>query len=343
MQVPKSQVVTAFDKDKWSYYVKNSVGYDVYHTLHYHTLDKTDEPILFVYEEGETFIAIPLLKRSINHTGFCDFTSSYGYAGPVSNQPMDSLGDSVVENFKYTFINFMQQNQAVSVFSRLNPFINQRVLLDKMGGIRPNGKTIYIDLTQSLEAQRARYQKRLGRQIRQLQKKEYVVTEADTPEQVRLFTAMYNQNMLRVGAQQSYFFDEDYFNSLLNNPDFSCKLMLIYEGDEMICGAIVMWSDGVIRNHLSATSESHVRLSPSKLITDEISLLGRQLGMKYFHLGGGVGGKEDTLFSFKSAFSDLVLEDNIWCFIADEQAYNQLVKENDIKADEGYFPLYRNT
>ena len=109
----------------------------------------------------------------------------------------------------------------------------------------------------------------------------------------------------------------------------------------MICGAIVVWSDGVIRNHLSATSESHIRLSPSKLLTDEISLLGRRLGMKYFHLGGGVGGKEDTLFNFKSAFSDLVLEDNIWCFVADKDVYNYLVKEKNIKTNQDHFPLYR--
>lgn len=339
---PMYHIVTDQDAEKWFSYVKKSVDYDIYHTLHYHTLDKRGEPILFVYEEGETFIALPLLKRTIEDASYCDFTSSYGYAGPISNKKFESLSSSLIANFKYSFVNFMRKNQAVSVFSRLNPFINQQCLLEKMGGMRSNGKTIYIDLMQSIEEQRSKYDKRLGRQIRQLRKKGYLVKEADTQEEIRVFTDMYNKNMQRLDADQSYFFTEDYFSSLLKNSEFNCKLILVYDGEEMICGATVIWSDDVIRNHLSATSESHIHCSPSKLIVDEISLIGRSLGMKFFHLGGGVGGKEDTLFRFKALFSDLLLDDNIWCFIADEFAYNKLVEQKNVAANKNYFPLYRN-
>lgn len=333
---------TITSSDSWTGYIKKTICYDAYHTLHYHSLDSTGEPVLFVYEEGEDFIALPLLKRVIEHTELCDFTSSYGYTGPISNKSIDSLSYDLVENFTHSFIDFMKDNKAVSVFSRLNPFINQSVLLNKIGGVRANGKTVCIDLTQSLDDQRAQYEKRLQRQIRQLRKRKYVVKHADTQEQIHLFTRMYTENMVRLGAHQSYFFNEDYFTSLLKSSEFDCNLMLIYDGDEMICGAIVMWVDKIIRNHLSATSGSHVHLSPSKLLTEEISLFARTIGLEYLHLGGGLGGKEDSLFKFKSSFSNHLLEDNIWCFIADEHAYNQLVKEKNIKADRGYFPLYRS-
>lgn len=333
---------TITSPDAWNAYIKNANCYDAYHTLDYHSLDSTGKPLLFVYEEGEVFIALPLLKRVIKQTDLCDFTSSYGYTGPVSNKPIDSLSYNLLENFKHSFINFMKDNQAVSVFSRLNPFINQRVLLDKIGGVRANGKTVYIDLRQSLEEQRANYHKRLQRQIRQMRTRRYTVKHADTQEQIHLFTRMYTENMLRLGAHQSYFFDEGYFTSLLKSSDFDCELMLIYDGNEMISGAIVMWVDKVMRNHLSATKNSHVHLSPSKLLTEEISLFARRIGAEYLHLGGGLGGKEDSLFRFKASFSNHLLEDKIWCFIADEQAYNQLVKEKNIKTDRGYFPLYRS-
>ncbi|WP_225874766.1 GNAT family N-acetyltransferase [Pedobacter hiemivivus] len=336
------KVITSESPDKWLNYVRKAVNYDFYHTLHYHTLDKRGDPILFVYEEGETFIALPLLKRRIELVNYSDFTSSYGYAGPISNEKFELLSNSLIENFKNSFFSFMKDNQAVSVFSRLNPFINQSFLLEKIGGLRSNGRTIYMDLTQSLEEQRARYDKRLYRQIRQLRKKEYLIKEANTQEEIRLFTSMYNKNMLRLSADKSYFFDEAYFTSLLNNPDLKCTLILIYDGDEMICGSTIIWTDSIIRNHLSATSASHIHLSPSKLLTDEISVIGRTLGMKYFHLGGGVGGKEDTLFMFKSLFSDLFLKDYIWCYIADEQIYDQLVEQKKVNPDSNYFPLYRS-
>lgn len=342
LSIPKYHVLTEKDSKEWSDYVKKSVNYDVYHTLHYHILDNRGEPVLFVYEEGGTFVALPLLKRAIEGTDFFDFTSSYGYSGPISNKRMEALSDNLIENFKYSLINFMKSNKAVSVFSRLNPFINQRFLLDKIGGVRGNGKTICIDLTESIGEQRSKYHKRLNRQIRQLRKKNYTIKKGNTEEEIKQFTKMYNQNMLRVGAAQSYFFDENYFAALLANTDFNCELVLIYDDGKMICGATVMWLDGVIRNHLSATSESHVQFSPSKLLTDEISIIGREYGMKFFHLGGGVGGKEDTLFNFKSSFSNLFLDDNIWCFIADVDIYHQLVEQRQVKASEDYFPLYRN-
>lgn len=336
----KYKIIT--EPEKWAGYLKKSVDYDIYHTLHYHTLDKRGEPILFVYEEDDTFIALPLLKRGIEDVEFCDFTSSYGYTGPVSNKKFDHLSNTLIEHFSYSFAGFMQQNRAVTVFSRLNPFINQCVLLNKIGGVRNNGRTIYIDLRQSIDEQRSKYDKRLNRQIRQLRKRGYLIKYADTQEEVRLFTHMYNENMNRLHADQSYFFNEEYFTALLKNAEFNCKLLLIYDGDKMICGATVMWSDGVIRNHLSATSESHIQFSPSKLLTDEISVIGRALGMKFFHLGGGVGGREDTLFKFKLAFSDQLLEDNIWCYVADENVYNQLIAQKNIKENKEYFPLYRN-
>lgn len=336
----KYKIIT--DSEQWDWYLKKSVSHDSYHTLHYYQLDKRGDPMLFVYENANTFIALPLLKRNIEQGDFFDFTSSYGYTGPVSNKKFEELSNVVIAQFRDSFTNFMRHNRAVSVFSRLNPFIDQCALLDKIGGIRNNGRTIYIDLTQSLDEQRGQYDKRLYRQIRQLRKRGYRIKYADTQEEVRLFTEMYNNNMRRLQAAQSYFFTEDYFNALLKNSEFNCRLLLIYDGDQMICGATVMWSNEVIRNHLSATSESHIQDSPSKLLTDEISVMGRELGMKFFHLGGGVGGREDTLFRFKLAFSNRLLEDNIWCYVADEQVYDQLVAKKNITGNNDYFPLYRH-
>lgn len=328
--------------DSWTGYMKKTICYDAYHTIHYHSVTSTAEPVLFVYEEGEDFIALPLLKRVIEHTDLCDFTSSYGYTGPLSNKPFDSLSYELIENFKSSFFDFMKDHKAVSLFSRLNPFLNQLPLLEKIGGVRTNGKTIYIDLKYSLEEQRARYNKRLVRQIRQLRNKRYVIKHAESQEEVQLFCKMYNENMFRVGAKQSYYFEESYFSSLLASPDFDSSLILIYDGKEMICGALLMWVNQIITIHLSATKESHIHLSPSKLLTEEISLFARTVGVEYLHLGGGVGGREDSLFKFKSSFSNHMLADNLWCFIADEDAYSQLVQERNISADRGYFPLYRS-
>ncbi|WP_214225521.1 GNAT family N-acetyltransferase [Pedobacter sp. B4-66] len=334
------QVISIQQESKWVYYIKNAVDYDFYHTWHYHAMDKRGEPLLFVYEEEESFIALPLIKRDISNSISFDLTSAYGYVGPISNKTNEDLSDCFLEKFKTSFLNFMHSNQYICVFSRLNPFIKQEPLLNKIGGVSSNGKTIYMDLTISLEEQRANYEKRLGRQIRQLRKVNYTIKETTEPNDIKTFTAMYNDNMHRLQADKSYFFSEEYFTEILKNNESGSKLITIFDGSQMICGAIVLYSGNIIRNHLSATSATHVNQSPSKLLTDEISVVGRKLGLKYFHLGGGVGGKEDSLFKFKASFSNLTLEDNIWRFIADKNTYDKLVE--GANKNSNYFPLYRS-
>ena len=326
---------------EWIACVRAAVNYDFYHTWHYHALEKSGEPILFVYQEQGVFIALPLLKREINNSGLFDLTSVYGYSGPISNLKFKDISDQFLENFKRSFLEFMKVEGYICLFSRLNPFIDQKVLIEKIGGLADNGKTVYIDLSVSIEEQRASYEKRLGRQIRQLRKMPYHIKEAGTDHEIRLFTAMYTENMLRLGAGKRYFYEEKYFMELLKSNREECKLIVIYDGEEMICGAVIMCAGNVIRNHLSATASAYVHYSPSKLLTDEISVIGRRLGKQYFHLGGGVEGKEDSLFRFKYSFSRLLLEDNTWRFVSDHLVYNDLVKERNDSRNVNYFPLYR--
>ncbi|WP_223833657.1 hypothetical protein [Pedobacter riviphilus] len=153
------KILTIDDKQEWSTYVKRALHYDFYHTWYYHSLDKSGFPILFVYEEGENYIAFPLLKRNIPCSDFFDFTSVYGYTGPISNMDFNALDDDFMERFKNTFIAFLKTGQNVTVFSRLHPFFHQERLMEKFSGVYANGKTVVIDLTTTIESQRAGYRK----------------------------------------------------------------------------------------------------------------------------------------------------------------------------------------
>jgi hypothetical protein len=81
-----------------------------------------------------------------------------------------------------------------------------------------------------------------------------------------------------------------------------------------------------------------------KLLFDEASVIGKNMGMRYLHLGGGVGGREDSLFNFKCGFSDLFMNFNTWRYIANLSIYNNLVEERCKNTDFNTmkFPLYRS-
>jgi len=122
--------------------------------------------------------------------------------------------------------------------------------------------------------------------------------------------------------------------------------LLIYLDDEPIAGGVFTYTNNIIQVHLLATKAEFLHDSPTKTLIDEVSIIGRKMGMKYLHLGGGFGGKNDSLFYWKSGFSSTYLTFQTWRLINNMIAYNQLVYDNaipkngsDSKVD--YFPLYR--
>jgi hypothetical protein len=338
-----SKILTLLDKELWLHYVRKSAAFDFYHTWYYHSMDNTADPLLFVFEEGEDYIAFPLLKREIPGTEYFDLTCVYGYTGPISNHDFADLEDSFLNRFKEAFFVFLQDQKIISVFSRLHPFFGQERLMNKFEGIHPNGKTVAIDLKQTIEAQRSGYHRSYRQHIKQLKNKGYVVKETNSPEDIQIFADIYTENMKRVGASDYYLFTEAYFTELLAAEEFESKLMLILHEGEPVSGGIIICTNKIMQAHLVGTRTAHISVSPPKLLIDELTVMGRALGYEYLNLGGGLNFKEDTLYYWKTGFSSFSLDFNSWRFIANKPVYESLLAEKGIheELDVDFFPLYR--
>ena len=82
-----------------------------------------------------------------------------------------------------------------------------------------------------------------------------------------------------------------------------------------------------------------------KLIIDEARLLANSKNLTYFHLGGGVGGSDDdSLFKFKSGFSNLNYVFKVWKWIVDEKKYDAIteMKCSGKEINPNFFPQYRS-
>ena len=154
---------------------------------------------------------LPLIFRKISGTDYYDATSVYGYAGPIEKR-----GSYFEQSaFKNELHQFLFKHKVISVFSRLHPYIDgQSHTLKDLGEICFHNLVVNIDLTQTLDEQRSRFNKRLKTYINKA-RRECSVIEATTTQHIQEFAAMYNENMLRVGAEKTYFFDEQYFIDLL--------------------------------------------------------------------------------------------------------------------------------
>lgn len=336
-------VLSHAQKSAWDNYVSRALQYDFYHTWDYQNIAQNGEPLLFVHEEDDDFIVFPLLKRTISNTEYCDFHSVYGYPGPISNQAFENLNPQFLLNFQEHLLQFLKDQKCVSVFTKFHPFINQTLALEKLGGIFDNGKTVVVDLTIPLEEQRNKYRTSTFKDIIKARNLGFTIREMEKTEDIGLFTNLYQQSMTRIGAASFYMFDEAYFTALLKSGQCKAKLLMVYFEDKLICGSIVTQTQDVLQAHLLATDKNYLKYSPAKYMIDEICLMGRRNGKKYFNLGGGVGFKDNSLLEWKLGFSDGVLPHQSWRFVVDQLVYNDLVEKagHDINDTVDFFPLYR--
>lgn len=331
-------------KKEWNFLLSEIINYDFYHTYDYHNLSASDNetPIMIHYKEGDMIIAIPFLLRKIFNTEYNDLTSVYGYSGPICkniNQEFDQT------HFIKVFNEYLLENNIVSVFSRLNPFIPfQDTIITGIGEQTSLSKVITIDLTGKPEEQRAAYSRTTKRYINK-GRKICSIKKSNSKEDLLIFKELYFENMKRVNAKDFYFFDKDYFLKFASSTDFETEILfaVLNETNEVISAAMMIKCNNIIQYHISGTRDKYLHLTPIRLLIDEMRLMGNNENYTYFNLGGGLGSTEDSLFSFKASFSKNFKEFKIWKFIVNPKIYEQLNDEfSDTENNTSFFPLYRN-
>ena len=336
--------ITLDDRVEWSDYIRRAAQYDCYHTWHYHSLETTGHPVLLVSEVKDDFIAVPLVKRKIEGTEYFDLTSVYGFTGPISNKKVESVEDCMIRHFTEDMLNYFDDEKIVTVFSRLHPFYDQSRLISPMGGLHDNGKTIFIDLTCAIEDQIMKYQPSMRSKIKKLREVYGLTFQEERGEAAaQKFKELYLESMTRINASESYYFSDNYFKTFAATDEYDARFVMIYDKDVLVCSSIVMLTNGIMQAHLIGVKSDYVKLSPGKLMVDELCRLARENNINYYNLGGGVGFREDNVYQWKRCFSDRTHDFKTWRFIANSTIYEKLVQEKNLSAHESidFFPLYR--
>jgi len=331
------------DKTQWEQVLKDVVFFDFYHTYDYHKLSKKDneKAILIRYIEGDTLICLPLIIRPIPNTLYFDATSVYGYAGPLFKNIDTNFDNS---SFTKALAHFFKQNNIVSVFSRLNPFIeNQDLILKNIGETKKLGDIVNIDITKPIEEQRAVFSKTTKRYLNKARKCLEVKISNDEND-ILEFIDLYYENMNRVHAEKKYFFSKDYFFKFIKSKEFKTDVLIAKDivSNTIISGAMMVKTNNIVQYHLSGTKSNFLHLSPIRLLIDEMRLMASQENYTYFNLGGGLGNEDDDLFRFKSSFSKSFKPFEVWKYIVNSEVYDSLVNEHKAQDnDPDFFPLYR--
>ena len=254
-----------------------------------------------------------------------------------------------MRNFQIALADELARRRVVAVFSRLHPLIAQDEMLAGLGECPANGHTISIDLTVPDEAQRARYNKSCRVSVRKLRELGFTGFHDREKRYLPEFVSVYLETMRRAGAQSSYFFDETYFNLLTRELDDVSHLFVALKDGEVAAATICTICDGIVQDHLGGTRDAFLKFSPDRLVVDTERLWATEMGARVFHLGGGVGAQQDSVFRYKAGFSDRRHTFRTWRWIIRPEVCEELSASaarrnaaNGLRAvSSGFFPAYR--
>ena len=348
-------IVNMDEAGKWHGIVKIFSAYDVYYFLNYakaFQIHGDGEPILFYYNDGSTKAMNVAMKRDIaedtKFTGkipsntYFDLTTPYGYGGFLIE---GNINEKSLNNLNYEYELYCNQNGIISEFVRFHPVLNNGKKLGSLYDMVNLGKTVSIDL-KSQEYIWNNLTSKNRNVIRKAKKNGIEIYWGRDVNLINKFIKMYNDTMDKDNADEYYYFKDNFYNSILNDLKYNFLMFYAVYGERIIAMSIILFANQQMHYHLSASVKECLTYAPTNLLLYEAACWGCENGFKTFHLGGGLGSKEDSLYKFKKAFNKN--SDNTFYIgkkIFDVERYNELVKlrqaNGDKIIDETFFPKYR--
>ncbi len=299
---------------------------DIYFTSSYVSLyeDHRDTAECFFYRDRKQVYLFPYLKRNNNlfNESFYDFETPYGYGGPIAN----STDPNFLKNAENAFIETCRDNGMVAGFVRLCPWLNNHMMIADTSRLFFDRKTILMDLAPSEDQILTEQVHPRHRRCINKAKKEGLTFEVDSDfRYISEFIHLYNNTMRRIGADEFYFFNLQYFELFVEKIKNRAFLGLVRYNGVIIAATIIIRDKSYGHYHLGCSDAEYLNLKPNNFMLYEAALYLKKLGVRYFHLGGGSNSSPDnSLYVFKYHFSPNTCDFYIGKFIFDLERYNDI-------------------
>lgn len=346
--------------EEWDRIVKSFHQYDIYYLSCYVKAFKVHgdgEPRLIYFKDEQIKAINVVMKRDIEtclsftnkipQNTYFDLATPYGYGGFIIEGEED---ETSMARLNREYSDFCVQEGIVTEFVRFHPVLQNKRNMEEVYEITDLGKTITIELG-SKDQIWSDFTSNNRNMIRKAIKSNIQVFWGLDKELVfNHFIPLYHSTMDRDYAKPYYYFNENFYNSILYDLKYNSIIFYAKLGEKIIAMSIILLGNGFMHYHLSASDEKFRSLAPTNLLLYEAACWGSENGFKTLHLGGGVGSKEDNLYKFKQNFNRYSNSTfSIGKKIFDKKKYIHLnllrEKSMDIieNSETSFFPAYRES
>lgn len=340
-------VYTLEQSEQWDAVVRSFKEYDVYWLCGYvkaFQIHGDGEPLLFFYEGYGCRGINVVMKRNvakderfkgkIEEERYFDFSTPYGYGGWIIEGDVEGLFEE--------YSRWIQKNGIISEFVRFHPMIRNHKYSTSFYEIVQLGEVVHMELSSPDDIWNNIISKNRN-MIRKAMKNDVRIYNGRYPEIYEKFRSIYNATMDKDDAEEYYYFQPDFYTSVLNDLPHNAQVFWAEKNGQVIAASIMIGANGHLDYHLSGSLREFSSLAPSNLLLYQAALWGCANGYKTLYLGGGVGSGEDSLFKFKRAFYKGDLNHfYIGKRIYDQEKYDELLGMRFKIENPGYFPKYRS-
>lgn len=349
------KVYTLEQPEEWDEVVKSFQNHDIYYLSGYiKTFAELEQgkAWLFYYEEygirGINAVIVRDIAEDSNFKDlivsntYYDMISPYGYGGFLLEGDVTEEKQMLLDK---EYNAYCRREGIVSEFVRFHPINQNGDMLKRLYDIVDIGNTVTMKLASKKQIWNDLTCKNRN-MIRKARKSGVTIYWGRSNDLMDEFLPMYQATMDRNQAKHYYYFNKDFYYSLLEDIKYHALIFYAVWQENIIAMSILLFCNHRMSYHLSASYRDYQSLAPTNLLLYEAACYGCENGCQTFHLGGGVGGMEDSLYQFKKSFNRN--EDTrfqIGKKIFDLERYEELVRlrgEKEKKAADGcFFPEYR--
>jgi hypothetical protein len=228
-------IFTLDESDKWDSIVKSFNSYDVYYLSGYtkaFKLHGDGEPTLIYYHDEEIRAINVIMKRDIvNDKNFrgqiypqylFDITTPYGYGGFIIE---GSINNNNLNNLNQEYSTYCSSNNIISEFVRFHPVLENSKKNGEIYEVIDLGKTITMDLI-SKEQIWSDFSSKNRNVIRKAIKSGVEIYWGRSPELINEFIPLYNVTMNKDNATDYYYFERDFYKSVLEDLRYNSLIFL---------------------------------------------------------------------------------------------------------------------
>lgn len=351
------ELVPISEHEKWDKIVKSFVTPEVYYLSGYVKAFQKNgdgEPFLLYYNDESAKAICVMMKRDVADdkyfseqklpiNTYFDAITPYGYGGFFFDQK--EVSDLSITNLNIELKEILASNEIISAFFRFHPLFCNAIYHRHPVEVINLGKTIAMDLT-SPDVIWENITSKNRNAIRKAQKNGVIIKHGKGIDLFNQFRKIYEETMDNDNADEYYYFSDDFYKSIVDDLSENYEIFYAEYDGQIISMAIIIFEGTFMHYHLSGSVYSMRHLAPSNLLLYQAALWGHEQGYTFFHMGGGLGSGEDSLFKFKAGFNrHSENQFSIGKLIIDEIKYNFLLNQRDFLPEQKevikFFPAYR--